>query len=97
MQELKRVVVAFAVLLALSFVLSEAAFAQDVFGKAQSVLEKIAAAFSSGFVKAIATLAIIGFGFMMLFGQLDFKRGLMICIGCGVILGASAISSALVS
>ncbi len=95
MQELKRVVVAFAVLLALSFVLSEVAFAQDVFGKAQSVLEKIAAAFSSGFVKAIATLAIIGF--MMLFGQLDFKRGLMICIGCGVILGASAISSALVS
>ena len=75
---------------------AEPSWAQG-FDKVTTILEKVAAAFSSGFVKAIATLAIIGFGISMLIGQLDVKRGLMIIVACGIILGASAIAGMLVA
>lgn len=43
----------------------------------------------------VATLAIAGLGFMMLFGRIDIRRGTTVIIGCFLLLGSPVIANTL--
>ncbi|UNE53860.1 TrbC/VirB2 family protein [Bartonella machadoae] len=74
--------------------LSDPAFAQS-FGKIESALQKIISALTGPIAKSIATIAIAGIGIAWIAGYVEMRKAFFVCVGIGIVMGASQIASML--
>ncbi|WP_039758066.1 TrbC/VirB2 family protein [Bartonella queenslandensis] len=78
-------------------VLSEPAFAAGDFGKIESALQKIITALTGPLAKAIATIAVAGIGLAWIAGYVEMRKAFFVCVGIGIVFGATQIVSMLSS
>ncbi|WP_208438038.1 TrbC/VirB2 family protein [Bartonella taylorii] len=71
--------------------LSEPAFAAGDFGKIESALKKIVDALTGPIAKAIATIAVAGVGLAWIAGYVEMRKAFFVCVGIGIVMGASQI------
>ncbi len=70
--------------------LSEPAFAQE-FGKIDDALQKIVKALTG----KIATIAVAGIGLAWIACYVEMRKAFFVCVGIGIVMGASQIVSML--
>ncbi len=84
-----------ALMLFIAFIaLSEPAFAGD-FGKIEGALQKIITALTGPLAKAIATIAVAGIGLAWIAGYVEMRKAFFVCVGIGIVFGATQIVSML--
>ncbi|WP_375675597.1 TrbC/VirB2 family protein [Bartonella sp. CL100XZDX] len=75
--------------------LSEPAFADGDFGKVDDALQKIIKALTGNIAKSIATIAVAGIGLAWIAGYVEMRKAFFVCVGIGIVMGASQIVSML--
>ncbi|WP_375606510.1 MULTISPECIES: TrbC/VirB2 family protein [unclassified Bartonella] len=76
-------------------VLSEPAFADGGFGKVETALQKIIEALTGNIARSIATIAVAGIGLAWIAGYVEMRKAFFVCVGIGIVMGASQIVSML--
>ncbi|WP_375657485.1 MULTISPECIES: TrbC/VirB2 family protein [unclassified Bartonella] len=85
-----------ALMLFIAFIaLSEPAFAAGDFGKVDDALKKIIEALTGNIAKSIATIAVAGIGLAWIAGYVEMRKAFFVCVGIGIVMGASQIVSML--
>ncbi|WP_273760301.1 TrbC/VirB2 family protein [Bartonella sp. ML70XJBT.G] len=74
--------------------LSDPAFAEG-FGKIDDALKKIVEALTGAIAKSIATIAVAGVGLAWIAGYVEMRKAFFVCVGIGIVMGASQIVSML--
>lgn len=74
--------------------LSEPAFAEG-FGKIDDALQKIVKALTGPIATSIATIAVAGVGLAWIAGYVEMRKAFFVCVGIGIVMGASQIVSML--
>ncbi len=74
--------------------LSEPAFAEG-FGKIDDLLQKIVKALTGTIAKSIATIAVAGVGLAWMAGYVEMRKAFFVCVGIGIVMGATQIVSML--
>ncbi|WP_375637019.1 TrbC/VirB2 family protein [Bartonella sp. AP152HLJHH] len=77
--------------------LSEPAFADGGFGKVETALQKIVDALKGNIAKSIATIAVAGIGLAWIAGYVEMRKAFFVCVGIGIVMGASQIASMFMS
>ncbi|WP_142416052.1 TrbC/VirB2 family protein [Bartonella massiliensis] len=72
--------------------LSEPAFA-DGFGKIDDALKKVIEALTGSIARSIATIAVAGIGLAWIAGYVEMRKAFFVCVGIGIVMGASQIVS----
>ncbi|WP_273790923.1 MULTISPECIES: TrbC/VirB2 family protein [unclassified Bartonella] len=73
--------------------LSEPAFADGGFGKIETALDKIIEALTGKIATSIATIAVAGIGLAWIAGYVEMRKAFFVCVGIGIVMGASQIVS----
>ncbi|WP_317992848.1 TrbC/VirB2 family protein [Bartonella gliris] len=76
--------------------LSEPAFA-DGFGKIEGALQKMVDVLTGTIAKSIATIAVAGIGLAWIAGYVEMRKAFFVCVGIGIVMGATQIVSMLSS
>ncbi len=85
-----------ALMLFITFIaLSEPAFAAGDFGKIEGALDKIISALTGKIATSIATIAVAGIGLAWIAGYVEMRKAFFVCVGIGIVMGASQIVSML--
>ncbi|WP_273755049.1 TrbC/VirB2 family protein [Bartonella sp. MM73XJBT.G] len=71
-------------------VLSEPAFAEG-FEKIETALDKIIETLTGKIATAIATIAVAGVGLAWIAGYVEMRKAFFVCVGIGIVMGASQI------
>lgn len=74
--------------------LSDPAFAEG-FGKVETALQKIVDTLNGPIAISIATIAVAGIGLAWIAGYVEMRKAFFVCVGIGIIFGASQIVSML--
>ncbi|WP_273758497.1 TrbC/VirB2 family protein [Bartonella sp. AU55XJBT] len=74
--------------------LSEPAFAEG-FGKIETALDKIIEVLTGKIATSIATIAVAGVGLAWIAGYVEMRKAFFVCVGIGIVMGASQIVSML--
>lgn len=74
-------------------VLSEPAFADGGFGKIETALDKLVKALTGKIATSIATIAVAGIGLAWIAGYVEMRKAFFVCVGIGIVMGASQIVS----
>ncbi|PIT69228.1 TrbC/VirB2 family protein [Bartonella tribocorum] len=75
--------------------LSEPAFAAGDFGKIDDALQKIVKALTGPIATSIATISVAGIGLAWIAGYVEMRKAFFVCVGIGIVMGASQIVSML--
>ncbi|WP_375613238.1 MULTISPECIES: TrbC/VirB2 family protein [unclassified Bartonella] len=73
--------------------LSEPAFADGGFGKIETALDKIIEALTGKIATSIATIAVAGIGLAWIAGYVEMRKAFFVCVGIGIVMGATQIVS----
>ncbi|WP_375628765.1 TrbC/VirB2 family protein [Bartonella sp. TT67HLJMS] len=83
-----------ALMLFIAFIaLSEPAFADGGFGKIETALDKIIEALTGKIATSIATIAVAGIGLAWIAGYVEMRKAFFVCVGIGIVMGATQIVS----
>jgi type IV secretion system protein VirB2 len=94
-REFKQVALCIGVVFLASFVVNEAAYAQSVFSKADSFLQKVVDALTGTTGKLISMIAVVAVGLAAVFGRIEWTKALIVLCGIAIIVGAPQIVNAL--
>lgn len=77
------------------FGFASAVYAAGDVGAIDQALQGIKNILTGKTARSLAVIAIIGIGYMTLSGKMDWKVAILICLGIGIIFGASDIAKLL--
>ena len=91
----QRLLLSAVVLTFVTLVVTDAAYAQSVLGKADSFLQKIVDALTGTTGKLVSTIAVVAVGLAAVFGRIEWTKALIVLAGIAIIVGAPQLVSAL--
>ena len=91
----KRLLMTASVLVLATLVVTDAAHAQSVLGKADSFLQKVVDALTGTTGKLVSTIAVVAVGLAAVFGRIEWTKALIVLAGIAIIVGAPQLVSAL--
>ena len=94
-RELKHVALFAGAVFLASFIVDDVAYAQSVFGKADSFLQKVVDALTGTTGKLISMIAVVAVGLAAVFGRIEWTKALIVLGGIAIIVGAPQIVNAL--
>jgi type IV secretion system protein VirB2 len=94
-REFKHVAACIGVVFLASFVAQDVAYAQSVFGKADSFLQKVVDALTGTTGKLISMIAVVAVGLAAVFGRIEWTKALIVLGGIAIIVGAPQIVNVL--